>query len=127
MSNHFAWIQATCPNQELRNREKAAEHSAMAREFSAYGEWSVVDTLSSAHAEAGDLEEACRWAKKSLLLPPEEQLSSSKKLLGFFRHGRNARCEHLYVSDQRERRLQLPSQPCRETGTVKLSLLISPL
>ncbi|MFO1041133.1 MAG: hypothetical protein U0941_05060 [Planctomycetaceae bacterium] len=94
--NHLAWILATCPNEELRNGDKALELSEKACELTAFGEWSFIDTLAAAHAEVGDFDEACRWAKESLLLAPEDQHSTCEELL----------------------RMYMSGQPYRETGTM---------
>ncbi|MBS0203889.1 MAG: tetratricopeptide repeat protein [Planctomycetes bacterium] len=85
--NNLAWILATCPSDELRNGEKAVEHSEKACELSAFGAWYFVGTLAATYAEVGDFEEACRWAKESLRLAPEEERPACKERLKLYKSG----------------------------------------
>ena len=61
----YALLQAACPKDRFRNAKKALENAQRACELTEWKSWSALDVLAAAHAEAGEFEEACRWAEKA--------------------------------------------------------------
>lgn len=79
--NNLAWLLATCPDEAIRNGDRAIEHAQTACERCGYSEWYCLGTLAAASAEAGDFEEAVRWAQASLdQAPPEERGGCEERL-----------------------------------------------
>ncbi|MFO0877672.1 MAG: tetratricopeptide repeat protein [Gemmataceae bacterium] len=67
--NNLAWLLATCPQDEVRNGEKAVLHAQRACELVSVENPQFLDTLAAAHAEQGNFEEAVRWSRKALATP----------------------------------------------------------
>lgn len=64
----YALLQAACPKDRFRNGKKAVANAEQACELTEWKNWSALDTLAAANAEAGRFDEACRWAEKAASL-----------------------------------------------------------
>jgi HEAT repeat protein len=67
--NDLAWLLATCPDANIRDGAKAVEYARKACELSGWGKTGLIDTLAAACAEAGQFDEAVRWAQQALARP----------------------------------------------------------
>jgi tetratricopeptide (TPR) repeat protein len=66
--NNFAWILATCPNEQLRDGKRALACATRACELSGGKVAGHLCTLAAAHAECGNFAEAIRWEKQAIAL-----------------------------------------------------------
>jgi tetratricopeptide (TPR) repeat protein len=86
--NNLAWLLATCPEKDYRDGARAVEHATTACELSNFDSWFCLGTLAAAHAEAGDFEEARKWARESMRLAPEPEQQGCKERLNGYKAGR---------------------------------------
>jgi tetratricopeptide (TPR) repeat protein len=86
--NNLAWLLSTCPEEKHRDGARAIEHANRACELSNFGAWYCLGTLAAAHAEAGDFEEARRWARESLRLAPQPEQQGCKERLKCYKEER---------------------------------------
>jgi protein O-mannosyl-transferase len=66
--NNLAWLLATCPDNPVRNGEKAVELAQQAVQLSRGVSPEILDTLAAAYAEAGRFPEAIETAGRALSL-----------------------------------------------------------
>jgi tetratricopeptide (TPR) repeat protein len=66
--NALAWLLATCPENSLRNGEKAVELAQQAEQLSGGRHPEILDTLAAAYAEAGRFPDAVETAERALHL-----------------------------------------------------------
>jgi tetratricopeptide (TPR) repeat protein len=64
--NNLAWLLATCPDNSLRNGNKAVELAQQAVQLSGGKSPEILDTLAAAYAEAGRFPEAIETARQAL-------------------------------------------------------------
>jgi tetratricopeptide (TPR) repeat protein len=62
----FAWFQATCPDDSLRNGKEALEKSKRACDLSRWQHSDAVDTLAAAYAEIGDFDNAVKYQTQAI-------------------------------------------------------------
>lgn len=71
--NRYAWLLATCPQDDVRDGAKAITLAQRAVELTDGKEAGFVDTLAAAYAETGDFAEAVKWQARAVALAPDEQ------------------------------------------------------
>jgi tetratricopeptide (TPR) repeat protein len=64
--NNFAWVLATCPNEQLRDGKRALDCARRACELSNGKVAGHLCTLAAAYAESGNFAEAIRWEKQAI-------------------------------------------------------------
>lgn len=69
--NLLAWLLATCPSEQHRDGEQAIHNATKACELTNWKNDSYVDTLSAAHAAAGDYQKAIEYLDKAIKLNPD--------------------------------------------------------
>ena len=95
--NNLGWIMATNPGAQYRNAQAAIRHATKACELTSYDDAGYLDTLAAAYAEAGQFDEAVKWAKKALdKVSPEQKEAIGERLQLYemkspFRHTRELR------------------------------------
>lgn len=64
--NNLAWVLATSPQDAVRNGKRSIELGLKACEATNYEEAHILSTLAAGYAEAGDFENARKWAAKAV-------------------------------------------------------------
>jgi tetratricopeptide (TPR) repeat protein len=64
--NNLAWLQATCPDERIRDGKKAFANAKRACELTEWKAASCFDTLAGAYAESGDFPHAIQWVEKAI-------------------------------------------------------------
>jgi tetratricopeptide (TPR) repeat protein len=85
--NNLAWMLATCPEEGLRDGNRAV---ALARQACLATEWKnpyCLDTLAAACAETSAFDEAVRWQIKAVDLSTEDLKSARKERLQMYQAG----------------------------------------
>jgi len=82
--NNLAWLEATCPNPQFRDGQRAVEHATRACELSGWKTPTRLSTLSAAYAETGDFRGAVKWMEKAIELAPDTS-SRSRSMLELFK------------------------------------------
>ena len=90
----YAWLLSSCPDAQFRNGAKALENAQKAYDLSGKSV-SYLDVLGSAHAEAGNFEEAIKCVKQALATPEYEKQygAALRKRLQFYEQGQAYRGE----------------------------------
>ena len=83
--NNRAWLWATCPNSKFRDARQAVESAKKSCELTNYNSWDSLGTLAAAHAEAGEFDEAVKWAAKALETAPEAEKAALQERLELFK------------------------------------------
>ena len=81
----MALLLATCPNDHVRDGDKAVEHATAACKLTNGRDWICLDTLAAARAEAGDFDSALKWANKALKLAPADSQEPIYERIEFYR------------------------------------------
>ena len=84
----YAWFLATCPNDALRDGERALRLATTARALGAEGEWLCEASLAAACAELGRFDEAVEHAEKGLESAPPVCRGDLEAPLATYRQGR---------------------------------------
>jgi len=84
----YAWLLATCPNDALRDGERALRLATTARALGAEGEWLCEASLAAACAELGRFDEAVEHAEKGLARAPPLGRGELEAPLAAYREGR---------------------------------------
>jgi tetratricopeptide (TPR) repeat protein len=87
--NNFAWVLATCPNEQLRDGSVAVAHATRACELTSWKATGPLTTLAAAYAECGKFPEAIRWEKQAqaLGLPSKYEKDRSEMRLKQYESG----------------------------------------
>jgi tetratricopeptide (TPR) repeat protein len=64
--NNLAWLRATCPEAAMRNAVEAVDAGKKACELTGWSNWTRIDTLAAAFAEAGDFKQAARYERQAV-------------------------------------------------------------
>ena len=80
----MALLLAACPRESICDGKKAVEHATKACELIGWENWAYLSTLAAAYAEAGQFDEAVRWAGKAIDLAPEESRGELRKRLSLY-------------------------------------------
>ena len=86
--NGLARLLATCADDKLRDGKQAVEHATTACELTEWKFAAFLDTLAAAHAEAGDFEQAVKWAAQSVELATGSRKDEFKARLELYRSGK---------------------------------------
>jgi tetratricopeptide (TPR) repeat protein len=85
--NSLAWLRATCPEARMRNGKEAVELATKACELSQWQNWSNIDTLAAAYAEAGDFDQAIKYERQVMqMTKPSTNDSKIKHRLALYEH-----------------------------------------
>ncbi len=88
-NNAIAWQMATCPDDAFRDGKGAVEYATKACESSSWRNGSYVDTLGAAYAEAGNFDEATKYAAKAMeLAASDTERSNFAARLALYREGK---------------------------------------
>jgi tetratricopeptide (TPR) repeat protein len=86
--NHLAWLQATCPQDDIRDGQAAVRDAQRACELTAHHIAGYLDTLAAAHAEAGQFDDAIRWQEKAIELVEDPKKPDYESRLALYRAGK---------------------------------------
>ncbi len=64
--SNLAWLQATCPDKQFRDGEKAIQNATRAYDLDNGQHWQPIESLAAAHAEKGDFKKARDWLATAL-------------------------------------------------------------
>lgn len=85
--NSVARLQATCPEEKLRDGVAALETAKKANEMTGWKNGAILDTYAAAHAERGHFDEAIKWQEKAFADPffTKEKGDEARKRLQLYR------------------------------------------
>ena len=86
--NNLAWILATCPDSRYRDAEKAVSNARQACKLSELDDFSLLDTLAAAYAEADEFAEAVQWQTKAIQLAPAGDKADLRSRLKLYQMGK---------------------------------------
>lgn len=84
--NLLAWIEATSPDSSVRDGKSAVSAATKACELTHWSQWSWIDTLAAAYAEAGDFQHATQYQEQALRTgaPPESEEKAMRERLALY-------------------------------------------
>ena len=83
--NNLAWLRATCADAKFRDGPQAVKLAREACHLTGWNNFSTLDTLATAYAATGNLEEALRWQMKAIEYAPKAQQDKLKRRLEVYR------------------------------------------
>jgi tetratricopeptide (TPR) repeat protein len=81
-----AWIMATCPSEQFRNAELALQSASKAIQLDGDGDWTYLDVLAAAQANAGKYAQAQATIEKALQIAPGDVLPTLQSRLALYRN-----------------------------------------
>jgi Flp pilus assembly protein TadD len=81
--NNLAWILATCPDDHIRDGQRALKHAKKACDLSAWNKWSSLGTLAAAYAELGDFKQAVKYQTQAITggkIPDKDRKAADERL-----------------------------------------------
>ncbi len=107
--NNLAWLLATAHREDLRDGAGAVKHALKAVGDEKNPQLAYIGTLAAAYAEAGNFEEAVKWAVKFLESnPPEENVELARQRLELYRQHKPYRQEPGRYETVRDNRPRTP-------------------
>ncbi|MFN9718870.1 MAG: tetratricopeptide repeat protein [Planctomycetota bacterium] len=89
--DNLAWLLATSEDPAIRDAVRAVTMAKKACNLTNSNDWSCMNTLAVAYAEAGDSEQAAYWARRSREAAPEEQHEHLDQLVRTYESSRVTR------------------------------------
>ena len=88
--NSLAWLRATCPDPALRDGSQAVQEATKACELTSRTNWTRVDTLAAAFAEAGQFKKAVAAQRRAIRMtgPSTDDLRGMHERLSLYQHGK---------------------------------------
>jgi tetratricopeptide (TPR) repeat protein len=83
-----AWLMATCPREELRHADAALRSAQKAIKLDGNGDWTYLDALAAAQANAGQYEEAQATIEKALQMAPDSAVDLLQSRFALYRDGK---------------------------------------
>jgi HEAT repeat protein len=83
--NDMGWFRATCPDPAFRDGTKAVVYARRGCELSGWSTPGFLNTLAAAYAEAGQFDEAVRWANNALEHPERLTPAQVEEFTGHLR------------------------------------------
>lgn len=83
-----AWLMATCPEEEIRNAELAVESARQALNLDTGRDYTYLDTLAAALANAGEFEDAQQTLKKAIQIAPDSATGPLRARLELYTLGK---------------------------------------
>jgi tetratricopeptide (TPR) repeat protein len=87
--NMFAWLLATCPDDQIRDGQRAVQLATKACDLSKWKKYAYVDTLAAAYAETGDFEQAVKYQKLAASMdeiPEDNRTNVQNRIDLYLRH-----------------------------------------
>jgi tetratricopeptide (TPR) repeat protein len=76
--NNYAWVLATSPDDDLRDKELSLKLAEKACELTEHGRPHILSTLGAAYADRGEFDKAIEWLKKALEINDAELEAASE-------------------------------------------------
>jgi tetratricopeptide (TPR) repeat protein len=101
-----AWLMATCPEDNFRNAELALASARKAVQLDGNGDFTYLDTLAAALANAGEYEDAVATQEKALQIAPDAAMEELRSRLSLYAAGKPFRLTTRTVRGAEEEQTQ---------------------
>lgn len=91
VNSSLAWFHASCRDAQFRDGPKAVRYAQQACGVTNYAIWNQVGTLAAAYAEAGQFDQAVKWARRSYELAPKDEKPGCEQRLRLYESGKSLR------------------------------------